>query len=83
MITEDDEFERLEREQKMRLDSTRERTTMKDLNYFQAWPRATVDKYAAESHVRLLENEIALQQLREDLKLAQNEIRRLIWESSK
>jgi len=56
---------------------------MKDLNYFQAWPRATVDQYAAESHVRLLENEIALQQLREDLKLAQNEIRRLIWESSK
>jgi len=55
----------------------------KDLNYFQAWPRATVDKYAAESHVRLLENEIALQQLREDLKLAQDEIRRLIWESSK
>jgi len=56
---------------------------MKDLNYFQAWPRATVDQYAAESHVRLSENEIALQQLREDLKLAQNEIRRLIWESSK
>jgi len=55
----------------------------KDLNYFQAWPRATVDQYAAESHVRLLENEIALQQLREDLKLAQNEIRRLIWESRK
>ena len=53
------------------------------LRYFQAWPRSSVDQYATESHTRLLENETELEQLREDLKLAQEEIRRLTWESSK
>ena len=51
-------------------------TTMSDLPNFPAWDRATLDRFAADSYIRMQQQADAIEQLRQDLRDAMNLLRR-------
>jgi hypothetical protein len=50
--------------------------TMGDLPKFPAWDRATLDRFAADSYIRMQQQADAIEQLRQDLRDAMNLLRR-------
>ena len=55
----------------------REKTKpISDLPKFPAWDRATLDRFAADSYIRMQQQADAIEQLRQDLRDAMNLLRR-------
>jgi len=55
----------------------REKTKpMGDLPNFPAWERVTLDRFAADSYIRMQQQADAIEQLRQDLRDAMNLLRR-------
>ena len=80
MITEDDEFERIEREQQYRQFDKygyklNKGEKMSDLPNFAAWERTTLDKFALDSYIRMQQQAEAIEQLRQDLRDAMRLLR--------
>lgn len=48
---------------------------MSDLPNFPAWERQTLDKFAADSYIRMQQQAEAIEQLRQDLRDAMNLLR--------
>ena len=48
---------------------------MSDLPNFAAWERQTLDKFAADSYIRMQQQAEAIEQLRQDLRDAMNLLR--------
>ena len=59
-----------------KLQRDQEKTAMSDLPSFPAWDRATLDKFAADSYIRMQQQADAIEQLRQDLRDAMNLLRR-------
>lgn len=80
MITEDNEFERIEREQQYRQFDKygyklNKGEKMSDLPNFAAWERQTLDRFALDAYLRLQAQQEALEQLRQDLRDAMKLLR--------
>jgi hypothetical protein len=56
---------------------------MKDAPNFAAWNHETLAKFAKDAHVRMQEQQEALEQYQRDLKDAMAQLRKAMWESSK
>lgn len=56
---------------------------MKDVPNFAAWSNKNLADFAVEAHIRMQEQQEAIEQYQRDLKDAMAQLRKALWENSK